>query len=89
MIQLWKKILLFLFKDPEFIYTLNQNFLRTFQMPNTMLYMGHAKSMHSNRHFCPKMSSSGTILFTFKMCCLTIFSILLNFIVIEFFKTVL
>lgn len=58
-------------------------------MPNSMLYMGHAESMHSNRHFYPKMSSSGTIKFTLKMYCLTMFSILWNFIVIEFFKTVL
>lgn len=58
-------------------------------MPNTMLYMGHAENIHSSRHFYPKMSSSGTIMFTFKMYCLTMFSILWNFIVIEFFKTVL
>lgn len=58
-------------------------------MPKPMLYMGHAESMHSNKHFYPKMSSSGTTMFTFKMYCLTMFSILWNFIVIEFLKTVI
>lgn len=40
-----KKILLLLFKYPEFIYTFDKNILRTYQEPNTVFYTENVESM--------------------------------------------
>ena len=44
-----EKTLLFQLKNPEFIYTFNKDFLKTYQVPNITLATGHIESIQSNK----------------------------------------